>query len=77
MLDHRTVKQASAEIGAIAMLLAVAFAVAGCSDKHNQNDYSLAVEVAETQSAEKAHDVSLIRHLDPRRKLRTCCRPTI
>jgi hypothetical protein len=64
MLEYRTVKQTSAKTGAIAMLLAVAFVFAGGADKHSQKDYSLALEVSETQSAEKAHDVSLVKSSD-------------
>jgi hypothetical protein len=64
MLEYRTVKQTSAKTGAIAMLLVVAFVFAKGTDKYNQKDYSLALEVSETQSAEKAHDVSLVKSSD-------------
>jgi hypothetical protein len=64
MLEHRTIKQTSARAGAIAILLAAAFVLAEGADKHNQKDYSLALEVSETQSAEKAHDVSLAKSSD-------------
>ena len=34
------------------------------ADKHNQKDYSLALEVYETQSADKPHDVSTAKASD-------------
>ncbi len=46
------------------MLLAAAFVLAEGADKHSQRDYPLALEVSETQSAEKAHDVSLAKSSD-------------
>jgi len=46
------------------MAIIVCMASAGWADKHNQKDYSLALEVSETQSKEKAHDVSLAKSSD-------------
>lgn len=64
MLEDRTVKRAWMKAGTIATLLAAAFGFAEGADKHNQKDYSLALEVSETQSAEKAHDVSIAKSSD-------------
>jgi hypothetical protein len=64
MLQYGALKQASARTGAIAMLLATAFVFAEGADKHNQKDYSLALEVYETQSADKPHDVSTAKASD-------------
>jgi hypothetical protein len=74
-LEYRTVKQTSAKTGAIAMLLAVVFVFAKGADKHNQKDYSLALEVSETQSAEKAHDVSMVKSSDGNMYVISCAEP--
>jgi len=64
VLEHRTVKRASLRKGPAALLVATAFVFAEGADRRNQKDYSLALEVSETQSAEKAHDVSIAKSSD-------------
>ena len=46
------------------MAIIVCMASTVWADKHSQKDYSLALEVSETQSKEKAHDVSLVKSSD-------------
>ncbi|MGA8492534.1 MAG: hypothetical protein WB711_19060 [Terriglobales bacterium] len=58
-----TVKDLGLKTGAIVMLAAASVFGAG-ADKHSQTDYSLALEVSETQSQERAHDVSIAKASD-------------
>jgi hypothetical protein len=61
MFQLGIIKRATGRMVIIVTLLAAACAFARGAEKHSQKDYTLALEISETKSAEKAHDVSLAK----------------